>query len=285
MAPPQPDVIGQAADAAAQAAARAGVDTVPARGIDEMRRLAQLFASVWGRTPEGVPIPSELMRSLMHAEGLVSLALDRESGEMVGGAVLGRAGPGAAYSFIAAVAPGTADRGIGFALKQHQRGWALAHGVGVISWTFDPLVSRNGRFNLTKLGARAGEYAPAFYGRMSDAVNGDDLADRMVASWRLDSLTAIRASEGGVEDDPGEPEGLADALSGPDGRAAWVEGPGLCWCRVPEDIVALRRQDPEQATRWRASTRELLSRAFDAGYVAVGASRGGWYRLENEEAP
>ena len=49
----------------------------------------------------------------------------------------------ALHSHITGVAPGGQHRGIGFALKLHQRAWALARAVPVIVWTFDPLVARN----------------------------------------------------------------------------------------------------------------------------------------------
>ena len=39
-------------------------------------------------------------------------------------------------------------------------------------WTFDPLVARNARLNLTKLGATVDEYELGFYGVMSDELHG-----------------------------------------------------------------------------------------------------------------
>lgn len=276
------DLVDRAATAAAGAADRAGVETSAATDIDHLRRVSDLFASVWGRNDEGVPVPSELMRSLVHAGGLVSVAVSRDTGRLLGAAVLGRAQPGACYSYIAAATAGAGDRGVGFALKQHQRSWALAQGLTLMTWTFDPLVSRNARFNLTKLGARVSVYEPAFYGRMSDDLNGVDVADRLVVAWTLDSPAATLAAEGAVLE-PAEPGLLGGAQAGPDGRPAWVDAGEVRWCRVPRDIVALRREDPEQASRWRTVTRERLVDSFAAGYVAVAASRDGWYRLELQE--
>ncbi|MQA60685.1 MAG: hypothetical protein GEU86_04155 [Actinophytocola sp.] len=57
-----------------------------------------------------------------------------------------------------------------------------------------------------------------------------------------------------------------------------MDSSGL-WCRVPTDILSVRREDPELAARWRAAVREVFVPALAEGFVAVGVSRDGWYRL------
>ncbi len=269
----------------------AGVRIEPAETMEAMRAATELFAQVWGRNDEGVPLSSELLRSLVHAGGLVAVAT-RESSEagddsvvgrggevLVGAAVLGRAEPGSSYSYLAAAGPGAADRGIGFALKQQQRAWALGESITSMRWTFDPLVGRNARFNITKLGARVAIYEPAFYGQMSDELNGDDVADRMVAQWQRDSAEAAAAADRS----PAEPvEPTIDQLveDGPDGSPALAQTSGVCWVRLPSDIVALRRDDPGQASSWRSWTAPVFTTSFDEGYTATGVSCTGWRRLE-----
>ena len=86
------------------------------------------------------------------------------------------------------------SHGVGFALKQHQRAWGLDRDLSEMTWTFDPLVSRNARFNLTKLGAHASEYAVDFYGPMMGEMNANDQSDRLVAVWPLTSdESAVKA--------------------------------------------------------------------------------------------
>ena len=75
-------------------------------------------------------------------------------------------------------ARGPAPR-VGFALKVHQRAWALARGVPAIVWTFDPLVARNAWFNLAKLAALPAAYLEDFYGPMTDAINAGMASDRL----------------------------------------------------------------------------------------------------------
>lgn len=269
--------------AAGHAAARSGVEIVEILDMAPLHAISALFAQVWGRTPEGVPVHTEVMRSLVHAGGLVSAAHDTTSGELLGAAVLGRDVPGACYGYIAAAAPGAGDRGIGRALKQHQRSWAVEHGMSLMRWTFDPLVSRNARFNLTRLGATVRDYEPAFYGEMADDLNGTDVGDRLVAHWELTSERASLAAAGdlpGPTDDPASaPPAGADLEDGPDGIPALVVTPGERWVRVPADVVELRRTDPGQAAAWRSASAAWFQDALADGLVADGVSRTGWYHL------
>ena len=278
------NMAAQARRVAEAAGARVGVVTHEVDSMEELREVSHLWEEVWGRSDEGVPVTSDLLRSLVHAGGAVTVARD-DRDRLVGAAALVLAGDAATYSLIAAAAPGVADRGIGHAIKLRQRAWALDLGLTSMRWTFDPLVGRNARFNLTKLGATAGEYLQSFYGRMDDDINAGDDADRLVASWRLDAPRTVAASEGTAEE-PGEPEpsGIV-ALTGPDAGPAYVTSDHGAWCRVPQDVVALRRSDPGAAASWRSLVRESFSDALEHGLVATGMTRSGWYRLSPEVRP
>jgi len=50
-------------------------------------------------------------------------------------------------------------------------------------------------------------------------------------------------------------------------------------CQVPDDIVALRRSNPQLAREWRLAVRNAMKPAFDAGYRITGVTRTGWYIL------
>lgn len=277
----------QAGHVAEAAARRSGTRVEEVEDMTALRVTARLFEDVWGRNSEGVPFGSEALRSLVHAGGAVTAAYDASTGSIVGAAVLVLGGDSSTYSLVAAAAPGATDRGIGFALKLRQRRWALERGRRVMRWTFDPLVSRNARFNLSKLGAGAGEYLESFYGRMDDALNGADAADRLVAEWRLDSPAAVAATERTVAEVSEPVRGEVRAL-GPDGLAAHVVSGPCAWIRAPRDIVALRRGHPAQASQWRDVVRAAFVESFAAGLAADAMTRTGWYRLtiaNPEETP
>lgn len=274
-----PNLLASADRAANTAAERSDIVIRAVEDMDDLRAVSWLLAAVWGRTPEGVPVHSEVMRSLAHAGGCTTAAFARD-GALIGGAVLSPgARPGSTYSLIAAAAPGSTDRGIGYALKLAQRAWALERGMTVMTWTFDPLVGRNARFNLAKLGAYADEYDVSFYGQMADDLNGEDEADRLAATWMLDSPRAVAAADGSAVD-PSGPAADAEVLGhGPDHEPMSLrDGTGV-WIRVPRDIVELRAQHPSQAREWRFAARDAFQSAFADDLIATHVTRAGYYLL------
>ena len=263
--------------AATQVAARAGVRIEPVEDVAGIGAAERFLAGVWRTPKENPPLPAEVLRSLCHAGGSVLAA--RAGDELVGAAVAMFEPPAtrAVYSLIAGAA--TSDRGIGLALKLAQRAWALECGATAMKWTFDPLIGRNARFNLVKLGARAVDYVIDFYGPMGDGINAGDETDRLTVRWDL--LADPPSGDGGAEPDRAGAEPTAVA---PDGGPLAAGAGQLRWCRVPRDIVALRAEDPAAALAWRRAVRGVLTEAFDDGYVGTSMSRDGWYRLERSPA-
>lgn len=263
---------------------------VDVREVDDIAGLQQLeevFTEIW-RRDGSPPISAELMRALAHTGNYVSAAY--AGGRLVGGCVgfLGRLEGQQLHlhSHILGVLPEQQLRGTGFALKQHQRTWALARGIDEITWTFDPLVRRNGYFNVCKLGADVLEYHVDFYGAMGDGINGDGASDRVLAVWRLGSERAVKAAAGA----PGEPD--IEALLGDGARVALRESADgapvadgtaapVLLCQAPGDVVALRQDRPEVADQWRRALRDTMGRALADGYATVGMTRSGWYVLRN----
>ncbi|MDJ0338057.1 hypothetical protein [Cryobacterium sp. PH31-O1] len=274
----------QAQDAAARAAESAAVTVVDEFDMLRLRAVADLLGTIWGPSDHGAPIPADLLRSISHAGCTVTAAYDK--GGQVCGAAAAIVSPDkpSMYSLIAGVRPGLTDSGVGFALKQHQRAWALARSIDTMTWTFDPLVSRNARFNLGKLGATASEYLPNFYGEMDDAINGLDDSDRLVAHWSLTSPRTIAASHNEPESALMPDFTVTDVQrTGPDKEPALVAAGDSLWCRVPRDIVALRAEKPAEAVAWRRSIRDIFGTALADGYIARGMTRTGWYRLSKGE--
>jgi predicted GNAT superfamily acetyltransferase len=217
--------------------------------IADLHRVAALFREIWDAGAGAMPVTPELLRALADHGGYVVGAFVSD-GTMVG-ASAGFTGMGdrlELHSHITGVHPGVQGTGAGFALKQHQRRWALERGIEVITWTFDPLVRRNGRFNLVKLGAVITGYREHYYGDMADGINVGEESDRCLVEWRLT----------GERPQPGD-----DTLV----------------CDTPDDIVALRRTDRSTARAWRLSVRETMAPALATGYVGVGMTDTGAYIL------
>ena len=200
-----------AEEAARRAAGAAGVSIRELASIEDLEAAVALFDEIWHPEPGTQPISAELMRALSKAGNYVAGAY--EGDRLVGASVafLGAPPGQVLHSHVTGTAIG---RGIGFALKLHQRAWALTRGLERITWTYDPLVLRNAHFNLAKLGARPEEYLPSFYGAMDDAINAGDESDRVLAVWRLTQPHVLAAARR-------EPY----APAGPGGRTATATGP------------------------------------------------------------
>ncbi|GID92309.1 GNAT family N-acetyltransferase [Amorphoplanes digitatis] len=264
-----------AAFEAAEAAARAaGVVVRPVSGLAELESLDRLLAGIWQGDADGPLLTTELLRALAKSGNYVAGAYDGDT--PVGAAVAFFSAPAnrELHSHIAGVGPAGAGRGVGFALKLHQRAWALRQGATVISWTFDPLVARNAYFNLAKLGAVPAEYLPNFYGAMHDRINGDDDSDRLLVYWDL-LAPAGRPCRA-------RPDTATVALGrAPDGGplpGASLAGQTVL-VAVPEDVEALRRAAADVARRWRVAVRDTLTALLGDGLRFAGFDRDGWYVL------
>src|SRR5262249_18405096 len=75
--------------------------------------------------------------------------------------------------------------GIGRQLKLLQRERALAMGLDLIEWTFDPLQAMNAHLNFERLGVVAEEYEENIYGESTSPLHFGNPTDRLVAEWRL----------------------------------------------------------------------------------------------------
>ena len=275
-----------AAAQADAAAARAGVRVVELHALDGLHDAAALYQFVWQTETRAAPVSPDLMRALSHAGGYVAGAYDGD--RLVAASLAFHTGGGEAglHSHISAVAPDVQGRDVGRALKLHQRAWALSHGLGTISWTYDPLLRRNAWFNISKLGARAVGYLVDFYGVMQDAQNAGDESDRAVALWSLEAPYVVEAADGvrrSAEVDDLVRSGAVVAVRGVDGAPVTSPVPEHAPCvlvQVPDDIQQLRLSDPALARQWRAATREVLEPLLAGSYVATGFTRSGWYVLE-----
>ncbi len=86
--------------------------------------------------------------------------------------------------------------GVGRRLKLAQRDDAVARGIDLMEWTFDPLEIKNSHLNFAKLGAISRRYARNFYGTSSSPLHGGLPTDRIFAEWWLNSDRVRRTLDG-----------------------------------------------------------------------------------------
>ncbi len=268
-------------DAADGAAEAAGVSVRPLRELGDADRVSSLIGLVWGDQT----LPRELIRAFQHA-GTVLLGAER--GDELVGFVFGFLGFEQGlhlHSHMLAVVPEHRSRGTGYALKLAQRAACLDLGIEEVRWTFDPLVARNARINLVKLGAVATRFLPGFYGEMRDQLNRGDLSDRFEVRWRLESKR-VEAAVRGEATEPATGARLLEATGDPDASRPSETGlrpsPGAL-VQIPTDHLAIRRSDSDLGRVWREASGRAFAGCFSAGLVATWLTEDGSYVFERVE--
>jgi predicted GNAT superfamily acetyltransferase len=282
--PPGAETAAAAVRAAREAAERSGVEIRLLHELADLDAVYRLLVEIWRPDERNPPVTIELLRATTYAGNYLSGAYDW--GELVG-ACFGFFGAPAGvgmHSHIAAVADRVRGRNVGFALKLHQRAWAIGHGIQTVTWTFDPLVRRNAYFNMGKLGARPRDYLVDFYGEMGDSINQGQGSDRLLVAWDLASPVVRHACAGKpVEADPRELERAAPVLIESESgqpralRPKGLSGPLLV--QIPADIESLRRAAPTTARDWRRAVRDVLGGLITEGAEVTGFAKTAGYIL------
>jgi chorismate synthase len=235
--------------------------------IRELRRLEDYVAAqdvarrVWGFDDRQLPSTFDL-QVVGHAGGMTAGAyLDGELVGFVHGLARTNFGRPCHHSHLLAVRPEFRGRDVSVRLKFFQRSWCLARGIRRITWTYDPLLIRNGRLNLVRLRAQAYAFLPNVYGALG-GLYGDLPTDRFEVLWRLDSPEVERAARGHAPE-PSAVEDLPRAGSGrlPSAKRLAVE--------IPAGAPELYADDPAAARRARERLRRTARPLFGRGYEAV----------------
>lgn len=211
-----------------------------------------IFDETWA-LDSGTEITPNLLQAMVHSGAYLSGAFIEE--KCVGAAFAFPATTSGLHlhSHMTAVLDGYRDQGIGYALKIDQWFWAKKNNYKEITWTFDPLVARNAKLNLTKLGVDISAYYPNFYGDMPDALNAGDESDRLMASWKV------------IGDQP-TPRSM---ILNPSANDTLI--------KIPEDIVVIRGEDLSENLKWRRKVREEFMRVFEKNGKVIGFSANNEY--------
>jgi predicted GNAT superfamily acetyltransferase len=181
------------------------------------------------------------------------------------------------HSHTLAVHPSYDNRGLGYQLKLAQRQRALACGIAEVTWTFDPLRSRNAHLNFSKLGVVSDSYRPDFYGTQTSSSLHTNGTDRLWVTWRLaDSRVEERLKGRSRRSETLDAFSLLEPLVrfNGDGKPAEADlGQSLSRQRVaieiPGDIGQIESADPNLARQWRLATRKAFTEALNAGFTVT----------------
>ena len=254
--------------------------------IDEMGAVEELQREVWACGDIDV-VPRMMLHPAREVGGTLVGAFD---GALLVGFAFGFVGLERArlvlHSHMLAVKPEYRGRDLGARLKLAQRERALRQGIKLMTWTYDPLQSRNARLNFARLGVVSDDYRIDYYGDVSTSpLHRATGTDRLWVVWHLDGeRVRLRLGAGPDElerarEELGRAAPLVRAGAGAEPEASPLAGDaGPVSIEIPPDINELQRADPRLARRWREATREAFRAAFAAGYAAeefFGAGRNG----------
>lgn len=154
-------------------------------GHAEFAEAVRLQKVIWGFPDlELLPVRFFVVASRVGGQTLGAFDGSRMAGFLL--AIPGiKKDPGIPYlhSHMLGVLSDYRDAGVGRMLKAAQREEALARGIPLIEWSFDPFEAKNAYFNLEVLGAIVRTYVPNMYGISASALHGDLPTDRCIAEW------------------------------------------------------------------------------------------------------
>ena len=253
--------------------------------IEEMSAVEALQREVWPGSETDV-VPAHILITAVHNGGvLLGAFVDNELiGFVFGfpGIESTPDGPRPKHcSHIAGVHPDYRDSGVGFALKRAQWQIVRHQGLDHVTWTYDPLLSRNARLNIARLGAVCSTYRRSEYGDMRDGLNAGLPSDRFQVDWWINTkrverrlskrarptLSLNHLMRVGVHP-------LYSLQTGPDNLPRPPEHvpsleAQLIAAEIPSDFMALKSADFALARDWRFFAREFFETAFAEGYIVT----------------
>jgi len=250
---------------------------------EDMTAAEGLQRIVWPDSETEI-VPTHMLITAIHNGGIVLGAFVKD--EMVGfifgfpGLDMLPDGPHPKHcSHMLGVHPDWRDSGLGFVLKRAQWQMVRHQGLDHITWTYDPLLSRNAYLNIAKLGAVCNTYRQSEYGDMRDGLNAGLPSDRFQVDWWLNTTRVERRlgkhSRGALKLDQfakAELQPLYTLQTGTDSLPRPPEhfspfSAKLLLAEIPSDFMALKSADFALARDWRFFTREVFETAFAAGYL------------------
>ncbi len=252
---------------------------------EEMTMVEDLQRAVWPDSETDV-VPAHVFITAIHNGGLVLGAFHGD--ELIGfvfgfpGLDFTPDGPRPKHcSHMMGIKLGERDAGVGFALKRAQWQMVRRQGIDHITWTYDPLLSRNAYLNIAKLGTVCSTYRRSEYGDMRDGLNAGLPSDRFQVDWWVNTRRVERRLSKRARG-PLKLDGFSKAdlpplytpltrtpnLPQPPEHFSPLEG-RLLLAEIPSDFNTLKETDFALARDWRYFSREVFETAFAAGYIVT----------------
>lgn len=263
-----------------------GTTTIrPLTTLDEMYEAVELQRTYWGNDVESV-VPAQMLYTIYGCGGHVIGAFD---GSTMVGVLIGLIGtdiaikdrPAMANLLIASkrmvVLPQYRSGGIGFRLKLAQREAAIKQSIRLVTWTFDPLQSKNAHLNLRKLGGIVKDYQVNAYGtRDETGLSRFGWSDRLKVQWwvthrRIEERLFGERSDVKLSQylDAGatlvNPSSTVDGITVPSQEIVRTDK-SFALVEIPRDFDMIAATEPQIAKDWQNHVREIFVPLLNSGY-------------------
>lgn len=246
-------------------------------------------------------LPEWVLASICQSGGLILGAYDQDLGRPpLCGCLIDLVARGSGYSSRFTLCEGVAkaerNRGIGYRLREREREICRHDGVELVTWTLDPLRSREAHFVFNKLGAVATDSREYGSRRPQDDRYWDSGRKRLTVEWWINSprvssvidarrlphhfrlgldqmevVTKTGLSEEGIR----RLVSLNDTFTG-----------DVLLVEIPVDVERSWQVAPEVVQDWRQKAESLFEELFAKGYIVSGFVHEGersFHLLEREE--
>jgi predicted GNAT superfamily acetyltransferase len=253
--------------------------------LDDFAQVVELERVIWGPGyVEVVPVP--IFAITVMRGGVLIGAFERPERDASAERMIGfvysiagiKHGKPTQWSHMLGVVPEFRNDGVGHQLKLLQRDRALAMGLDLVEWTYDPMQALNAHLNFSKLGVVVEEYEINVYGTSNSPLHAGNPTDRFVAEWNIREPHV----EGRLARKPGEMRARTHEASDAVAVNAIADGsaPTCSEVRLDLDVRRIAVQipmgftemlveAPALALEWRMATRAIFTTYFARGYKAV----------------
>ncbi len=244
--------------------------------LEELKLCEKVQLAVWGFDLLDT-IPARFMLVLRKHGGFAMGAFD---GDKMVGFVFGvpaiHYGRPSQHSHMLAVLPEYRDQNIGFKLKIAQLEDAISRDIDLITWTFDPLQSKNAYLNLNKLGVIACSYTINLYGEeTSSELHGGLGTDRLLAEWWLVSNKVKSIMDKHNQEVVGKKhvKGININVTNRDEQGLLIPVESdltltndVLLLEIPDDIEEIKKLNIQAGHQWREHVQKALIHYFNTGY-------------------
>ncbi len=246
---------------------------------DDLAAVVRVQHEVWGEDCDDI-VPRSMFAVGIRTGGIL-IGADDDAGRLVAfvfslpGVRHGRL---VQWSHLLAVTPAARGNALGLRLKLAQRDRALARGLDLVEWTFDPLRAGNARLNVHRLGCVVEAYLDDVYGPSASPLDGGLPTDRVIASWHIASAHVARRVEAGAIVARDASVGLAPhvlrtredgAFRAPHGEPDLSRDEPRLRVEIPARFGRMLEAAPDLALAWRLAARRVFHAYFARGYRVV----------------